>query len=294
MAAGPAVAWKDTLLTAIAPVLWGSTYIVAAEVLPPDRPFIAAVLRCAPAGLLLVLACRRLPARWGRLLVLSILNIGAFQALLFIAAYRLPGGVAAVAGAVQPLLVMALAWAVDAARPAPVAVAAAGLGVVGMAVLLVGPGAAWDPVGMAAALGGAGCVAAGTFLARRWGGDLPVLAFTGWQLLLGGLALVPLALVADPPLASLRATEAMGYAYLCLAGAVLAYTLWFRGIGRLSPVAVTSLALLSPVTAVLLGWVLLGQALTGATLAGAVLVLGSVLAMQWATAPRRAPARLAK
>ncbi|MGC2857784.1 EamA family transporter [Novispirillum sp. DQ9] len=290
MVRSPPSPLTDALLTAIAPVLWGSTYIVAAEILPPDRPFIAAVLRCAPAGLLLVLACRRVPARWGRLLVLAGLNIGVFQALLFVAAYRLPGGVAAVVGAIQPLLVMALAWAVDARRPAAVAMGAAALGVAGMAVLLLGPGAAWDAVGVAAALVGAACMAAGTFLARRWGGDgLPVLAFTGWQLLLGGLMLVPVALLADPPLPALRPSEAAGYAYLCLAGALLAYALWFRGVARLSPVAVTSLALLSPVTAVILGWALLGQAMTGTNLLGILMVLGSILAVQWAMAPKPEP-----
>src|SRR4051812_41323497 len=109
------VSWRDVLLTAFAPAIWGSTYIVATELLPPDRPFTAALLRALPAGLLLVLFSRRLPARseWGRLLVLSALNIGFFQALLFVAAYRLPGGLAAVVGAIQPLLVMGLAWTLD-------------------------------------------------------------------------------------------------------------------------------------------------------------------------------------
>ena len=113
-----------------------------------------------PAGLLLVLWCRRWPAwgdgvGWRRLLVLAALNIGVFQALLFVAAYRLPGGVAA----------------------------------------------------------------------------------------------------------------------------VVAYALWFRGIARLPSVAVSSLGLLSPVTAVLLGWALLGQTMTGVSLVG---MLASILAVQWA------------
>ena len=93
--------WLDALATALGPVIWGLTYIVTTELLPPDRPFTAALLRTLPAGLLLVLWCRRWPAwgdwvGWRRLLVLAALNIGVFQALLFVAAYRLPGGVAAV------------------------------------------------------------------------------------------------------------------------------------------------------------------------------------------------------
>jgi len=109
-----------------------------------------------------------------------------------------------------------------------------------------------------------------------------VLAFTGWQLLAGGIMLAPVAWVVDPPLPALSAAQVGGYVYLSLAGALLAYALWFRGIARLPSVAVSSLGLLSPVTAVLLGWVLLGQAMTGVALGGMLVVLASILAVQWA------------
>ncbi|WP_394788556.1 EamA family transporter [Rhodoferax sp.] len=281
--------WLDILLTALAPAIWGSTYIVTTQLLPPDRPFTAALLRTLPAGLLLTAYVRQLPERriWGRMAVLAALNIGFFQALLFVAAYRLPGGLAAVVGAVQPLLVMALAWALDGRQPARVAVGAAVFGVAGMALLLLSPGAVWDTVGIAAALAGAACMAAGTYLARRWRPDVPVLAFTGWQLLAGGLMLLPVAWWADAPLPVLTVTQIAGYAYLSLVGALLAYVLWFRGIARLSPVAVSSLGLLSPLTAVVLGWALLGQALSGTSLLGMAMVLASILAVQWASSPRQ-------
>ena len=283
--------WADVLTTALAPVIWGSTYIVTTQLLPPDRPFTAALLRVLPAGILLTLFSRRLPqaGQWGRLLLLSALNIGFFQALLFVAAYRLPGGLAAVVGAIQPLLVMGLAWSVDSRRPPGLAVAAGVVGIGGMAALLLSPGSAWDAVGIAAALAGAVCMAAGTFLARRWRPDVPVLAFTGWQLLAGGLMLAPVAALVDAPLPALSGQQVLGYAYLSVAGALLAYALWFRGIARLSPVAVSSLGLLSPLTAVTLGWALLGQSLGGVSLLGMALVIGSILAVQWASAPR-APA----
>ncbi|PHV08428.1 EamA family transporter [Janthinobacterium sp. BJB412] len=278
--------WADVLTTALAPVIWGSTYIVTTQLLPPDRPFTAALLRVLPAGILLTLFSRRLPQRgqWGRLLLLSALNIGFFQALLFVAAYRLPGGLAAVVGAIQPLLVMGLAWSVDSRRPPGLAVAAGVVGIGGMAALLLSPGSAWDAVGIAAALAGAVCMAAGTFLARRWRPDVPVLAFTGWQLLAGGLMLAPVAALVDAPLPALSGPQVLGYAYLSVAGALLAYALWFRGIARLSPVAVSSLGLLSPLTAVALGWALLGQSLGGVSLLGMALVIGSILAVQWAAA----------
>ncbi|AON53259.1 EamA family transporter [Herbaspirillum seropedicae] len=280
--------WRDIMLTAIAPAIWGSTYIVTSQLLPPDRPFTAALIRCLPAGLLLLLMTRRLPARadWWRLLVLSAFNIGLFQALLFVAAYRLPGGLAAVLGAIQPLLVMVLAWAVDGRAPAQITLWAAVAGVAGMAVLLLSPQTRIEPIGVAAALAGAGCMAAGVWLTRRWQLRLPVLALTGWQLTIGGLMLAPAAWLVDAPLPSLGLTQELAYAYLSLAGALLAYALWFRGIARLPTVAVASLGLLSPLTAVVLGWVILSQSISGIALAGLVVVLGSVFAVQWSATRR--------
>ncbi|UPY97039.1 EamA family transporter [Pectobacterium sp. 21LCBS03] len=278
--------WRDVLLTALAPAIWGSTYIVTSEILPPDRPFTAALIRVLPAGLLLLLFTRRFPARrdWWRVLVLSALNIGVFQALLFVAAYRLPGGLAAVLGAIQPLLVMVLVWAVDHRAPRLATLWSAIVGVAGMAILLLSPQTTFEPVGIAAALLGAVCMATGVWLTRRWKLDLPVLPLTGWQLFLGGLMLAPVAWQADAPLPTLTLPQWAAYSYLCLAGAVLAYGLWFRGVSRLPTVAVASLGLLSPLTAVVLGWALLSQSMTGTAFLGLAIVLASVFAVQWTTA----------
>src|SRR5690606_34363117 len=83
--------------TALAPVAWGSTYLVTTELLPPDHPAFAAVTRALPAGLLALAIARQMPRGiwWWRCLVIGALNIGIFFPLLFVAAERLPGGVAA-------------------------------------------------------------------------------------------------------------------------------------------------------------------------------------------------------
>ena len=290
--------WPDLLLTALAPKIWGSTYIVTSQLLPPDRPFTAACIRALPAGVLLLLFTSRMfrreegrraggLSRFVRLLILAALNIGVFQALLFVAAYRLPGGLAAVLGSVQPLIVMLLVWAVDGVRPLAATLLSAVAGVIGMAMLLLSPQTVFDGLGIGAALLGAVCMATGVWLTRRWQMDMPVLALTGWQLLLGGLMLLPLALWVDLPLPVLTPVQWGAYAYLCVAGALVAYALWFRGLGRLPVEAAASLGLLSPLTAVLLGWVLLGQSITGVAGVGLVIVLASVFGVQWSTARRR-------
>lgn len=158
------------LVTAIAPAVWGSTYIVTTELLPPHRPLLAAVLRALPAGLLLIALTRRLPqgSWWWRSLVLGALNIGAFLALLFIAAYRLPGGVAATVGAVQPLITAGLSAALLGDRLTLRTVLSGIAGVAGVSLLVLRANAQLDVVGVVAALAGAVVMATGVVLSKRW------------------------------------------------------------------------------------------------------------------------------
>lgn len=267
----------DLLLTALAPVVWGSTYIVTTELLPPGHPVFVSAARVLPAGLLLLLLVRQLPRGvwiW-RSLVLGLLNFAVFMVLLFVAAYRLPGGIAATVGAVQPLIVIFVAAVLlgTAIRPLAVAAALAGLG--GVALLVLRHGAALDTIGIAAALGGAVSMAFGVVLSRRWQPPVSPLTFAAWQLTAGGLLLVPMAFMMEPLPPVPDARNLAGFLYMGLSSA-LTYVLWFRGISRLEPSAVSSLGFLSPTTAVLLGWVLLGQALSPAQLAGVAIVLASV------------------
>ncbi len=272
----------DIALTALAPAVWGTTYIVTTQALPADAPLSLAALRALPAGLLLLAVTRNLPKQTEvlRLAILGALNFAIFWSLLFVAAYRLPGGVAATLGALQPLLVILLARGVLGTRIRTAGIFAALSGLVGVALLVLGPDARLDGLGIAAGLGGAASMAAGTVLSRKWQPNVPALTFAAWQLTAGGLLLVPAALIFEPPLPSLTATNIAGLIWLGPLGAAVTYWLWFRGIARLDPAGVSMLGMLSPVTAVVLGWLWLGETLTTPQAIGAALVLASVLAGQ--------------
>ena len=269
---------RDLLLTALAPAIWGSTYIVTTELLPQVPPMTVALLRALPAGLLLLLAARRLPQGiwWLRVFILGALNFSVFWSLLFVSAYRLPGGAAATVGAVQPLVVVFLAAAVLGSTVRPAAVLGALAGLAGVALLVLTPGAALDATGIAAGLAGAVSMACGTVLTRKWRPPVPLRTFAAWQLTAGGLLLVPVALLAGPHWPAPTAGHLLGLAWLGLVGAALTYVLWFRGIARLEPGVVASLGFLSPVTAILLGRAFLDQTLTGPQIAGVALVLGGI------------------
>lgn len=280
------------VLTALAPASWGLTYAVTTELLPPERPLLAAVVRALPAGLLLLAAARRLPrgSWWWRSAVLGLFNIGAFFALLFVGAYRLPGGVAAVVGALQPLLVAGLAAGLVGERLRLRTVLTGAAGVAGIALLVLGSQARLDPLGVAAALGGAASMALGVVLTKRWGRPAPLLATTAWQLVAGGLLLLPLAvLVEGPPPASLSSANVVGYLFLSLVGTALAYSLWFRGVHGLPVTAVTFLGLLAPLVAAAVGWLVLGQSLGPVQLLGVAVVLAALVASQLTGVRRAAP-----
>ncbi|MCW3818040.1 DMT family transporter [Micromonospora sp. DR5-3] len=282
--------WTDIALTAVAPTTWGTTYLVTAELLPADRPLWSGAYRALPAGLLLLALTRRRPQGtwWWRAALLGALNIGAFFPLLFVAAYRLPGGTAAVLGATQPLLVVALTVAALGARPGRPALLAALAAPLGVALVVLRPGAGLDPLGVAAGLAGTAAMATGLVLTRRWGrpAGVSTLAATSWQLVAGGLLILPVAAAVEgaPPAPDQPAL--LGYAWLGLIGTALAYALWFRGAARLPVTRVSVLGALSPLTAAALGWLVLGQALSPIQFAGFAVAVAAMVLGQLPGRPR--------
>lgn len=272
-----------TLATAITPVVWGTTYLVTTELLPAGHPLFAALMRALPAGLVALALTRRLPRgawRW-RSLVLGTCNIGAFFPLLFVAAERLPGGVAATLAAAQPLLVAALAVVVLGERVSWWRVGWGLAGLAGVACVVLGPAARLDAIGIAAGLCSAAATGLGIVLTKKWGRppETGPIAFAGWQLTAGGLVLLAPTLLFGgvPPADAIDAGAIAGYAWLGLAGGLLAYSLWFRGIWRLPVTATALLVLLSPLTATALGALVLGERLTGIQLAGVGVALTAMV-----------------
>jgi probable blue pigment (indigoidine) exporter len=213
---------------------------------------------------------------WWKAAVLGVLNIGAFFVLLFVAAYRLPGGVAATLGSIQPLVAAALATAFLGERFRRSTAAAGILGIVGVGLLVLRSGAALDTVGILAGLAGALSMATGVVLTKHWGRPVPLAAFTSWQLIAGGVLLAPIALAVEGPPPSLTGQNLIGFTWLATAGAAVSYLVWFRGVARLPVAQVSLLGLMSPIVATVAGLVVLHQTLTPAQLLGAALVLTAI------------------
>lgn len=283
------------LLTALVPIIWGTTYIVTTDFLPPGRPLLAGLMRALPAGLLLLLIFRRLPhgTWWYKSAVLGATNIGGFFAFLFLAAYLLPGGVASIVTNTAPLWVIALSPVMLGASIRLRQVIGAGIAVLGVGALVLTPSSHLNTAGILAGFAASICMATGIVLAKKWGkpDDVPLLAVTGWQLTLGGLMLAPPMLLIEGVPESLTGVNVAAYAYLTVFGALIAYGLWFNGIAKLDVVQVAILSVLSPVTATLLGVLVKGEQLTVVQWVGVAAVLVALVAVQTEGVPKRGAPR---
>lgn len=287
----PAGTARDLLLSVLAPASWGTTYVVTSELLPAHRPMLAATMRALPAGLVLLAFVRRLPrgSWWWKTAVLGTLNFGAFFPLLFFAAYRLPGGVASTLGSVQPLLVAGFSVLILRQRPHNAVLGAAVVGTGGVALMTVTAKARLDALGVLAMLAATALMALAVVLGRRWGrpeGATPMVLAT-WQLVFGGLVLLPMTLVSEGVPDTLSVKNVVGFAYIGVVGTALAYTLWFRGIERLAPTSLSLLSLANPMVATVAGFVVLHQSLTVPQAVGFAVALGALVTGQMLVGRRR-------
>ncbi|MFB6807278.1 DMT family transporter [Streptomyces sp. NPDC056387] len=268
-----------SLVTAVAPIAWGTNYYVTREFLPAGHPLYGAAFRALPAGLLLLAVRRELPrgSWWGKSLLLGFLNMGGFFALVYVAAQRLPTSAASTVMATAPLVMMLFAWALIAERPGPPQLTGAGLGVAGVSLMLLTGDVPVDALGVAASVAAMAMSSLGYVLAKRWSGEADVLASTAWQLLGGGLMLLPFAAGVEGSPPDLGPQALLAFGYVTVVATALAFAAWFAGLRRLPAATVGLLGLLNPVTGVLLGTAIAGETLTFRQICGLLLTLAGIL-----------------
>ncbi|MBF6100832.1 EamA family transporter [Nocardia cyriacigeorgica] len=273
-----------TALTALTPITWGTTYVVTTELLPPGHPVFAGLLRALPAGLIALAFTRMLPRGmwWWKALALGVLYIGVPFPLLFLSAEHLPGGVAATLAAAQPLAVAVLAVPVLRERLSTWRLGWGLIGVLGVGLVVIGPDAGLDGVGVVAGVGSAASMALALTLTKRWGRppEAGPTTFAGWLLTSGGLFLLPLTFLLEGAPPAIDTNASLGYLWMGVVGGLFAYVVWFRGIATLPVASVAVLVLLSPLVAAILGAALLGQTLGPIQLTGFALALAAIVAGQ--------------
>jgi probable blue pigment (indigoidine) exporter len=273
---------RAALITVLAPISWGTTYVTITELLPQDRPFLVAALRVLPAGIVLAsigaVTARWRPTgrQWAHTAVLALFNFGIFFPLLITAIYRLPGGVAASVGGIQPLLVATLSVLFGVSRPRRRDLVIGVVAALGVALVVIRPTATIDPIGVAAAIGANVSFSVGVVLTKKLPTPANRVGSTGWQLLLSTIVLLPLAAVIEGRPDALSVTNLAGVFYLSLLATGVAFVLWFNGIRRLPTQAPPLLGLAAPITGAVLGWAILNEHLSPVQITGLVITISAI------------------
>lgn len=269
---------KFKLAAALATTLWGFTYIISSTMLPANPWFIGAV-RAGLGAIPLLLLAREIPPRayWPKLIMLGTLNTGLFFGLLFIAAFRLPGGVAGIFQALGPLFSILLVWPLLNHRPTSMKIVSLLAGVVGVVLVVLKGGAALDMIGILAALGSAFSVALGGVLIQKWGQPMSLTGFTAWQLIIAAIELGAMTLVLGDIPIGITAVNGLGIVIVALALTSLPFYLWFKGIQAEGAANVAPFFLLTPIVAFVLDAIVKGIVPTSMQLVGVVLVIAGLI-----------------
>jgi drug/metabolite transporter (DMT)-like permease len=288
---------RAALILMVATILmWAGSWIVMKIVVPYIGPFDFVVVRYVSGGavLLVMAALLRRPLgmpSWRLTWLVALTQTTGFQGLVQSALIHGGVGKISLMAYTMPFWVVLFSWMFLAEKPTRlhwtgIVVAAAGLACV------IEP---WNSLGDTASvllgLGGGLSWGVGTVLAKimfnRHAPD--VVAFTAWQMLLGGLAMGPLAWTV-PQIATVWNTELIaGMLYIVLAASAAGWLLWFLVVQRL-PASIAGLSGLgTPVVAGLLAWIILDERPSAIESVGMALILcGLFLVARAASRPRPA------
>jgi drug/metabolite transporter (DMT)-like permease len=268
-------------------LVWGSTYLAIRVMVETMPPLLSAGTRFTVAGaaLVAVMAARGRPvgltrATFAGAALVGTLLMGA-NGLVTIAEQEVPSGLAALLVGSVPLWVILLRR-VAGDPVSRASVGAVAVGFAGVALLLL-PG---DDASGASLLGLLGVVAAaamwasGSFASPRVRLPGVPLVSVGWQMLLGGIISIVVALAlgeaGDVRPEAFSGRSLAAFAYLVVAGSWLAFTAyaWLLQNAPLSKVA--TYAYVNPVVAIALGALILDEAIRPLTLLAAAIIVVSV------------------
>ncbi|KZK83566.1 putative DMT superfamily transporter inner membrane protein [Pseudovibrio sp. Ad13] len=266
------------LRTALTPAIWGTTYAVTTLLLPAEDPVWMVVYRLLPAGLLLLaFAPGLLKGPWvKRAMTIGLTNLSMIF-FVFIAAFRLPSGMAGTLMATLPLQIIFYIWILDGKTPVARQLIASLIGLFGVGMLLLGA-VELDWIGIGAAMAACLSTFTGVYLSGKWGRpDASMVTYTGWHVTLGGLYAVPIALVLEGAAPVPDLNMALAFFWIGILGMGLASVNWLKGIVQLNPTTIGFLSLVNPVSAVLCGQLLVGEQFGLRQWVGILIVLGSIV-----------------
>ncbi|MEW5917425.1 MAG: EamA family transporter [Gemmatimonadota bacterium] len=284
-------------------LVWGITYIANRVAVAELPSFALAAVRFLVAGGVLFawLRWRGVPgltgAEWRVAVIVGfLLCLG--NAFVAWAVHIVPLGIAAVLVAMTPGFLVLFDWLrPDGRRPGMRVVVGLVLGVIGIAVLMSARqnGArAFNPLGAVLILFGTIAWSGGSIYSRQAARPESPFMQTASQMLAGGAALLPIALIlgqfrgVSP--GQLSAAWWQAFAFLVIFGSIVGFSAYVYLLSHSSPATAGSYAFVNPVIAAISGWILFNEHLAPRAFAAFAIILFAVALIVSASQVARKPA----
>lgn len=270
-------------------LIWGSTWIFIKLGLDDWPPFTFAAMRflLSAAILWLIVLFRgdSLPRARRDWLLIAGLGISTFSVtygLVFWGENRISSGLTAVLQAVIPAFGLLLAhYLLPNERITAAKLVGVALGILGVAVIfadqmnIAGASALW---GCAAIIVSAFVVAYSNILVKLYSGHLQVAPLVAGQMTFGFVPLLIVGWIVEGNPLHLRWTpQAAGsLIYLAVVGSVIAFLLYYWLVKKIDVTKTMLISLVTPVVALLIGWLVRGEALSWRLALGSAAILSGI------------------
>lgn len=284
--------FQAVLAFALVYFFWGSTFLGIKVAVDHIRPALMAGVRFTIAGGVMLLWCaargKRIRVDGKALLKLAIIGTVLLcfsNVSMCMAETYIPSGLAALLVAITPLWFLLLERLIEGReRLGPRRLVGILLGLCGVVVLMWPNLRAGLHVGHRELIGAAWVMfssfgwACGSMLARRWHLGLDPYMASAWQMLLGGVMdlLVALA-VGDLHTTVWTRSSLLATAYLVVAGSWIGFTAYVWLLHNVQISKLSTYAYVNPMVAVFLGWLILHEHITRYILGGSIIVITSVI-----------------
>jgi drug/metabolite transporter (DMT)-like permease len=279
----------NILIWLILCLIWGTTWYfikIGLDDLPPIA-FAAARFILAVLILAIVIKVQNIPipksgAAWRLIALTGVLQFSFNYSTVFWAEQYISSGLAAVLQATIPVFGLLLAWIfLPDERITGIKIFAVCLGIAGVAVIFVEQlrvDSLSAFAGCAAIVIGAYFAAQASILVKAKGGEMHPAAMVFGQMICGLPLIVIYSLLVegDPRTFNWSWKAIVCVLYLTIIGTVAAFWLYYLLLSKIESTKAMMIALVTPLVAVVIGWIFLGETLRAQTYAGGALILASI------------------
>lgn len=273
-------------LMGVTVVLWGFSWIVMKHLSGFIGPFDLVMGRYGLAFVVLfsiLLATRQslaFPPFW-LTLGIAVFQTTAFQCLCQMALISGGAGHVVLLAYTMPFWVVLFAWLILGERPSRRHILAIGLAALGLVAVIAPWQGMGGIVGSLLALSGGMSWGLGVVLTKKMflRHKVDVLNLSTWQMFMGALLALPVALLAPQRSIVWEPDLFWGMAYMAILASALGWWLWLSVVRRVSAMVAGMSSLGVPVLTIILAWVLLGEQPTLLKTVGVVLIMAGLVAI---------------